>query len=186
MRKLAMMCKSPSLTHKNKHKTETSHLREVLNLHLFFTGRAPLVLYISWKPCTRASKQDEVRSPTLLYRPLPVKLQRSHDEAGLAQRAPVVQHPQCPRAGPQRGGERRPVVCDLSGGVHQDVVGGGDDVGGVDPDNRSSQVALAPAPALHGHRLVLWPQETPPVPEETLLRIPVGPHLNSRKVRDDS
>lgn len=183
MRKLAMTCKSPRLITNTRTK-QTSHLRKVLNLHFFFTGRAALVLYISWKPCTRASKQ--VWSPTLLYRPLPVKLQRSYNEAGLAQRAPVVQHPQCPHARPQRGGERRPVVCDLSGGVHQDVVGGGDDVGWVDPDNRSRQVALAPAPALHGHRLVLRSQETPPVPEETLLRIPVGPHLKSGKVRVDS
>lgn len=123
-------------------------------------------------------------SLTLPYGLLSVELQRSHDEAGLAQRAPVVQHPQRPQAGPQRRGERRPVVGDLGGGVHKDVVGGGNDVGGVDPHHSGRQVALAAAPALHGHRLVLGPHEAPPVPEETLLGIPVCPDLkNRRRVR---
>lgn len=70
---------------------------------------------------------------------------------------------------------------DLSRGVHQDVVSGGDDVGGVDPHHSGRQVALASAPALHGHGLVLGAHETPPVPEETLLRIPVCPNLKNRK-----
>ncbi len=109
-----------------------------------------------------------------------MELQRSHDEAGLAQRAPVVQHPQRPHTGPQRQGERRPVVRDLSGGVHQDVVSGGDDVGGVDPHHSGRQVALASAPALHSHRLVLGSHETAPVPEETLFRIPVCPNLKNK------
>ena len=111
-----------------------------------------------------------------------MQLQRSYDEAGLTQQVPVVQDPQRPDARPQRGGERRPVVGDLGRGVHQDVVGGGDDVGGVDPHHGGRQVALAAAPALRGCRLVLGPQQAPPVPEETLLRIPVGSNLK-RPVR---
>lgn len=118
---------------------------------------------------------------TLLYGLLPVELERGHDEAGLAQQVPVVQHPEGPQAGPQRGAEGRPVVRDLGGGVHQDVVGGGDDVGGVDPHHGGRQVGLAAAPALHGNRLVPGAQQTPPVPEDTLLRVPVRPHLENRE-----
>jgi len=87
-----------------------------------------------------------------------MQLQRSYDEAGLTQQVPVVQDPQRPD------------------------VGGGDDVGGVDPHHGGRQVALAAAPALRGCRLVLGPQQAPPVPEETLLRIPVGSNLK-RPVR---
>lgn len=112
-----------------------------------------------------------------------MEVQRSHDETGLTQRVPVVQHLQRPHAGPQRRGEWRAVVGDLSGSVHQDVVSGGDDVGGVDPHHSGRQVALASAPALHGHWLVLGPHESPPVPEETLLRIPVRPDLREQEWR---
>lgn len=75
-------------------------------------------------------------------------------------------------------------MSDFSGGVHQDVIGGGDDVGGVDPDHGGRQVALTAAPTLHGHGLILGPQEAPPVSKETLLSVPVRPHLkDSRWVR---
>lgn len=62
-----------------------------------------------------------------------MELEWCHDEGGLAQWVPVVQHPQCPQARPQRRGEWRSVVSDLSRGVHQDVVSGSNDVGGIDP-----------------------------------------------------
>lgn len=117
--------------------------------------------------------QKYVSTLTSLNGQLPVKLQWRYDEAGLAQRAPVVQHPQRPDARPQRQGEGWPVVGDLSGRIHEDVVGGRDDVGGVNPHDGGRQVALAATPALHSHRLVLRSQQTTPVPEETLLWIPV-------------
>lgn len=110
-----------------------------------------------------------------------MEIQWGHDEAGLTQWVPVMQHPQGPDAGPQRQGERRPVVGDLSGSVHQDVVSGGDDVCGVDPHHGGRQVALASAPTLHSNRFVLGSHETPPISEETLLRIPVRPNLKDRK-----
>lgn len=89
----------------------------------------------------------------------------------------MVQHLECPHARPQRWAQWWPIVGELGSSVHQDVIGGSDDVGGVNPHNGCCQIALAAAPALHSHWLILRPKETPPVPEETLLRVPVSTHL---------
>lgn len=66
--------------------------------------------------------------------------QGSDEKARLCHRAPVVQHTYGPHAGPQGQVQRRPVVSELSTGVDQDVVGGSDDIGGVNPHHSHGHI----------------------------------------------
>jgi len=109
---------------------------------------------------------------TLSYGLVLVEGQRRDQEAHLGHGAPVVQDAHAPHARPQRLVERRPVVGELGGGVDQDVVGGGDDVDGVDPHHGHRHVG-ALAPALHAHHAVHGPHQAPDVPEQPLLGVPL-------------
>lgn len=102
--------------------------------------------------------------------------QRRHQEAHLGHGAPVVQDADAPHAGTQRLVEWRAVVGELGGGIDQDVVGGGDDVGGVDPHHGDGDVG-ALAPLLHAHRLVHGAHQAAEVPEHALLGVPLGADL---------
>lgn len=102
--------------------------------------------------------------------------QRDHKKAHFGHGAPVVQDADAPHPGAKRLVERWPVVGELGVGVNQDVVGGGDDVGGVDPHHGDGDVG-ALAPLLHSHRLVRGAQQSAEVPEHALFRVPLGPDL---------
>lgn len=98
--------------------------------------------------------------------------QRGHEKAHLSHRAPVVQDADAPHAWSQRLVERRAVVGKLGAGVDQDVVGGGDDVGGVDPHHRDGDIGTL-APLLHADRLVHGAHQAPEVSEHALFGIPL-------------
>lgn len=102
--------------------------------------------------------------------------QGRNEEFALGDWQPVVQNFHRPDPGPQGQVQRGLVVGELGSGFDQDVVGGGDDVDGVHPDDGDGHVG-ALGPLLHADRLVHGPQQTPEVAEETLLRIPLGADL---------
>lgn len=110
--------------------------------------------------------------------------QRGHQEAHLGHGAPVVQDANAPHARTQRLVERRAVVGELSVAVNQDVVGGGDDVGGVNPHHGDSDICTF-APLLHSHCLVHGAQQSAKVPEHALFGIPLSANLirESEKTR---
>lgn len=90
---------------------------------------------------------------TLPYGLMLVVGQRCHQKTHFGHGAPVVEDADAPHAGTQWLVERRAVVGELGSGVDQDVVGGGNDVGWVDPHHSDGDVG-AFAPLLHAHRLV--------------------------------
>ncbi len=113
---------------------------------------------------------------TLAYRQVFVVGQGSDEKACLCHRAPVVQHTYGPHAGTQRQVQRRLVVRELSTAVDQDVVGGSDDIGGVNPHHSHGHIWPFP-PFLHSHRLVHGSHQIPIVPEYPFLCIPVCSNL---------
>lgn len=102
--------------------------------------------------------------------------QRCHQKTHFGHGAPVVEDADAPHAGTQRLVERRAVVGELGRRVDQDVVGGGDDVGGVDPNHGDGDVG-AFAPLLHAHRLVHGAHQAAEVPEHALLGVPLSADL---------
>lgn len=128
-------------------------------------------------------------SLTLPYGLVFVVSQRGNKEAHLCHRAPVVQDANAPHAGPQGLVERWTIVGELSAGVDQNVIGGCDDVGGVDPHDGDSDVKTL-APLLHAHRLVHGSHQAAKVSEQTLFGIPVCSDLigneKERKQGDQS
>lgn len=82
--------------------------------------------------------------------------QRGNEEFHLGHGAPVVQDADAPHAGSQRLVQRGAVVGELGAGVDQNVIGGRDDVGGIDPHDGDGDVGPL-APLLHAHCLVHGP-----------------------------
>lgn len=121
-------------------------------------------------------------SLTLSYGLALVKGQRGDEEAQLSHWAPVVQDADAPHAGPQRLVERRAVVGVLGAGVDQDVVGGRDDVGGVNPHDRDGDVGTL-APLLHAHRLVHRAHHAAEVSEHALFGVPLSADLTAGERR---
>lgn len=119
-------------------------------------------------------------SLTLSYGLVLVVGQRGDKEAHLSHGAPVVQDADAPHTGPQGLVERRAVVGELGAGVDQNVIGGRDDVGGVDPHDRNGDVG-ALAPPLHAHRLVHGAHQAAEVSEHAFLGVPLSANLTMRE-----
>lgn len=98
--------------------------------------------------------------------------QRGNKEAHLSHGAPVVQDADAPHTRAQRLVERWAVVGELCAGVYQNVIGGGNDVGGVNPHNCDSDVRTL-TPLLHANRLVHGAHQATEVSEHAFFGIPL-------------
>lgn len=98
--------------------------------------------------------------------------QRDNEEAHLGHRVPVVQDADAPNTRAQRLVEWWAVVGELCVGVNQNVIGGGDDVGGVNPHNCDGDVGTL-TPLLHANRLSHGAHQATEVSEHTFFGIPL-------------
>lgn len=133
--------------------------------------------------CKQASSLAEM--PRLVFLTLSYGLafaesQRGNKEAHLGYGTPVVQDADAPHARPQRLVERRAVVRELGAGVDQNVIGGGDDVGRVDPHDRDGDVRPF-GPLLHAHRLIHGAHEATEVSEHAFFGIPLCTNLREQR-----
>lgn len=71
---------------------------------------------------------------------------------------------------------------ELGVGIDENVIGGRDDIGGVDPHDCDGDVR-AFTPLLHAHRLVHGTHQAAKVSEHTFFGIPLGPDLTKRRRR---
>lgn len=117
-------------------------------------------------------------SLTLSYGLVLIIGQRGDKEVHLSHGAPVVQDAHAPHTRPQRLVERWAVVGVLCAGVDQNVIGGRDDVGGVDPHDRDGDVR-ALTPLLHAHRLVHGAHQAAEVSEHALFGVPLCTDLTT-------
>lgn len=104
------------------------------------------------------------------------------EESDLSHWAPVVQDADAPHPRAQRLVEWWAVVCELCARVDQDVIGCGDDVGGVDPNDGDCDVRPF-VPLLHAHRLVHGTHQAADVSEHALFSIPLCADLTERLKR---
>lgn len=109
---------------------------------------------------------------TLSYRLMLHISQRTNQKPRLGHGAPVMQHPYGPHPRPERLVQGGSVVGVLCAGVDQDIVGGSDDVGGVDPHHGDGHVG-ALGPPLHPDCLVHGTHQTTEVTEHALFGIPL-------------
>lgn len=87
-----------------------------------------------------------------------------------------MQDANAPHSRSQRLVERRAVVGELGAGIDQNVIGGSDDIGGVDPHDCDGDVGTL-APLLHAYCLVHWAHQAAEVPEHTFFGIPLSADL---------
>lgn len=115
---------------------------------------------------------DGYLSLTLSYGLMLVVSQRGNKEVHLSHGAPVVQDADAPHTGAQGLVERGAVVGELGAGVDQNVIGGGDDVGGVNPHNCDGDIGTF-TPLLHANCLVHGAHHAAEVSEHTFFGIPL-------------
>lgn len=97
---------------------------------------------------------------------------RGNEETHLGHGAPVVQDADAPHARAQRLVEWRAVVGELGVGVDQNVIGGGDNIGGVDPYDGDGDVATL-TPLLHADCLIHGAHQATEVSEHAFFGIPL-------------
>lgn len=143
-----------------------------VDLHYIYIGLSltlpyRLVLVISqWCVCVCGC------TLTLSYRLMLHISQRANQKPRLGHGAPVMQHPYGPHPRPERLVQGGSVVGVLCAGVDQDIVGGSDDVGGVNPHHGDGHV-WALGPPLHPDCLVHGTHQTTEVTEHALFGIPL-------------
>lgn len=111
--------------------------------------------------------------------------QRDDEETCFSHRAPVMQDANVPHPRAQRLVQRWAVVSELCARVNQDVIGRGDDVGGVDPNNGDGDVRPF-VPLLHAHRLFHGTHQAADVPEHAFFGIPLRADLTERTKDEES
>lgn len=145
--------------------------------HLKSIGHLVLFSFLSYFYCTFAEALRDTRNHlTLPYGLMLVIGQRCHQKTHFGHGVPMMEDADAPHAGTQRLVERRAVVGKLSSSVDEDVIGGGDDVGGVDPHHSDGDVG-AFAPLLHAHGLIHGAHQATEIPKQALFGIPLSANL---------
>lgn len=108
---------------------------------------------------------------------------RHHQELVLPQGLPELEQADGPGAGAQRPVQGRFVLGEFCLSIHRDVIGGSNNVRGVDPHHCGCQVG-ASRPLLHGHWLIKRPHQASKIAEEPFLGVPLCAHLQGQEARD--
>lgn len=108
------------------------------------------------------------------------KCHRRHQEFGFGHRYPMMQDFNSPNSSSERQIQRWLVVSKFSTGFYENVIGGGNDVYRVHPDDGNSDIRAFP-PFLHANGFVHWPNKSTKVPKYPLFGIPFSSNLKKGK-----